>query len=481
MKGEFSKLKKVINFTFYQQLKTKGFLATLIIVSLIAFALPAGIMIGSELSKDDGGETYPTTDVSQEQPIDQGEEIGGDAEALIPGESTTINVKNIYYTDSSQKPVFEISKIKKTIEKNFNQEVTIKDYGDDTEGAFKDGEGSSDTVIMIASDKDGYTLDIVIPKDSTLPAEEPYILSGALDEYIAFVQSKLSLSDAGEGGSGGSNQNPGEGTTTISPEEEAQAQLMETKKMLTWIASYLNILLIYFFGLIYGQGVANSIVLEKNSKLMEAVLVSLKPVTIISGKVIAVAFSGMLQLGSWIVSLVLGFSVGTFVVEKINPQTDMAVIAIIRGLQQLVAGMFSPGNIALAIIFALLGIILYCTLAAVGGSLASKTEDLSATNILFTMIILISFMWNFYGGTMSSVDGGIGFEKWLPFTSVMIMPARILVGSCSMGEALGSMAVTITFIALLALLSGKIYKAMVFYRGEAMNPIKFLMLNTKKR
>ena len=75
----------------------------------------------------------------------------------------------------------------------------------------------------------------------------------------------------------------------------------------------------------------------------------------------------------------------------------------------------------LSVLLLLSGFLLYCAIASIGGSAAGKQEDLSSTNVLFTMILVVSFL-------VSLAVGGVGIGSsgaasawvyWVPFTSVL--------------------------------------------------------------
>ena len=154
------------------------------------------------------------------------------------------------------------------------------------------------------------------------------------------------------------------------------------KKVVAMILTFLNIMVLYFFVLIYGQSVAGSVVMEKNSKLMEVFLTAVKPSAMIMGKLLAISLSGMLQLISWVLALLIGFGAGGGLAQLINPDAGNPLAEILDLAAALTDGMFSAGRLIAALVMALLGVILYCSLAAIGGSLAGKQEDLSSTNVM---------------------------------------------------------------------------------------------------
>ena len=253
------------------------------------------------------------------------------------------------------------------------------------------------------------------------------------------------------------------------------------QEMVSMIFSYLNIMVLYFFVLIYGQGVANSVVMEKSSKLMETLLVSVRPAAVIMGKLFAIVAAGLLELFSWVFSLAISFAAGTAIVRNMNPETDMMIIQVFSFLKQLTEGMFSLPNCLLAILVVISGMLLYCALAGVGGSMANKPEDLSSANVIFTLVLITSFFALIFGGGM---EGNVNpWFDWIPFTSVMITPARAMLGMLPVWKTLCSLAVTMITTGAMVFCAGKIYEALVLYKGESLNPstlIKALRGNTKR-
>ena len=220
--------------------------------------------------------------------------------------------------------------------------------------------------------------------------------------------------------------------------------------------------------------------MEKNSKLMEVFLTAVKPSAMIMGKLLAISLSGMLQLISWVLALLIGFGAGGGLAQLINPDAGNPLAEILDLAAALTDGMFSAGRLIAALVMALLGVILYCSLAAIGGSLAGKQEDLSSTNVMFTLILIISFFAALYGGGIEGfgADGGLlkTLLDWIPFTAVMVTPSKILLGLIPLGYGLGSIALTAAVTIVLVAAAGRLYKAMSLYKGQVPSPKDILKL-----
>ena len=108
-------------------------------------------------------------------------------------------------------------------------------------------------------------------------------------------------------------------------------------------------------------------------------------------------------------------------------------------------GMFTIPGAVLALLLVFGGFFLYCSLAAIGGSVAGKPEDLSSTNMIFALVLVVSFLAALYAGGLG-LGGGPGngqtYAVWLdyvPFTAVLVTPSRVLLGEVSFGMGLVSL------------------------------------------
>jgi ABC-type Na+ efflux pump permease subunit len=174
------------------------------------------------------------------------------------------------------------------------------------------------------------------------------------------------------------------------------------------------------------------------------------------GKLLAVALAGLLQMLAWACATAGGCALGAALVKAYNPATGMPLLKFFGMLGE-ASGMFSPINTALALAVVVFGFLMYCSISAIGGALASKQEDLGATNALFTLILLASFFIAVYGGGFSG--GEVAPDKWLayvPFTAVLVTPARLLMGELPPVQGLVSLALIFVLMLLAAIFAGKV-------------------------
>ena len=247
-----------------------------------------------------------------------------------------------------------------------------------------------------------------------------------------------------------------------------------------FLLPYANTLLIYFLVLFYGQSVAQSVLLEKTSKLMDTFLVSVRPRSMVYGKLFACCSAAVLQLALWLVCAAAGCAAG-FVVRSLLYPTAPG-LGQIADLLRLILSILPLDVLGLSLLLIIAGFLLYCSLAAVGGSLAGRSEDLSSTNQYFTLVLVASFLitmftTGFMDGTMQQ---GIAWYDLVPFTAIMITPSRIALGYVPLWTGAAAFALTVLLSLAVMTAAGKIYRLMAFYRGNPPRPDRLIALLKQK-
>lgn len=447
MKKEFSGFGKIFSFTFLHHIKSKGYIASTLIVAMLCLMIPIGILAGRELMMSGHPENEP--DVRQPIEETEKEEKTGD---YAEEENELDNLKSLFIVDRSEDGLGELYGFAEYLKAYAGLDIDTKYFGNDMDKAAREASGRND-VIVLTADKIGkdYELNLLVPEGG-LSRSTAELLIPLLDEYAQSARERLNPSETGEDGASAETETDG------------------VKELVSMVITFVNIMVLYFFVLIYGSSVASSVVMEKNSKLMEVFLTAVKPAAMIMGKLLAISLSGMLQLISWVLALVLGFVIGGEAAQVVNPDAGNPAAEVLRLAATVTDGMFSAGTLIAAVVMALFGVILYCSLAAIGGSLAGKQEDLSSTNMVFTMILIISFFAAIYGGGIEGMGSDVGWLKaildWIPFTAVMVTPSKILLGLIPLKYGIGSMVITVAVTILLVAAAGKLYRAMALHRGQ---------------
>ena len=203
-------------------------------------------------------------------------------------------------------------------------------------------------------------------------------------------------------------------------------------------------LLIYLALLMYGQVVAQGVVEEKSSRIVELLLATIKPWQLMAGKVLGI---GLLGIGQLALLGGIGFAAGT-----------------ITGAITISASALGSIFVWLVIWF-LLGYAMYALVFAACGALVSRQEDIGAVVTPITMVVVIGYV---VGISVLPSDPANGFARILSMTPVFaptLMPMRLSIGGVPLWEPLLAVLGTLVVIPALVWLSGRIYRNAVLRTG----------------
>ena len=219
-----------------------------------------------------------------------------------------------------------------------------------------------------------------------------------------------------------------------------------------FIYTYIMIFALYMVIMLYGQLVATSVATEKNSRAMELLITSAKPVNMMFGKVLASGLAGLAQI-----VLVFGSSLLFFNINK-----DY------WGGNSLINSIFAiPGELlAYMLLFFVLGFLMYAFMFGAIGSTASKIEDINTSVLPLTMVLVIAFVAVMFHLGSGNVDTGLmKFLSYFPLTSPMAMFTRIAMGSVPFYGILISVVLLAGSVFGIGVLSAKIYRVGVLLYG----------------
>ncbi len=221
-----------------------------------------------------------------------------------------------------------------------------------------------------------------------------------------------------------------------------------------YVAGILVSLLMFFCVYFYGVGVANSVSTEKTSRVMETLVVSAKPRSILAGKCVAMGLAGLTQMA--------GLLLFGIVCVKLLVPSGITLF----GMELSLAGLSFAKILAMALYF-LLGYALYAMMNAVCGASVSRIEDVNSAMMPVSMISLASF----YVGYISTALGGSStvmetISKYVPLCSPFGMPSLIINNTVSMSEVAISLAILLVTIVLVSILAARLYEAGVLHYGK---------------
>lgn len=228
----------------------------------------------------------------------------------------------------------------------------------------------------------------------------------------------------------------------------------------------------FMFIMIYGVRVMRSVLEEKNNRVVEILISSVKPFELMVGKIFGVTLVALTQFSVWISMTVVGalFLNTGFMAVKNTLSEDNTVMNKVdfQNMATQISHILLELNVPLIIFvflfFFLFGYIFYSSMyAAIGSSVDNETETQQ-----FSLFAVIPLMIGLYGSfsIINNPDGPMGI--WLsiiPFTSPVAMVARIPFG-VPIWQIILSMVTLIISALLMMWLASKIYRVGILMHGN---------------
>ena len=200
------------------------------------------------------------------------------------------------------------------------------------------------------------------------------------------------------------------------------------------LVAYVGSLLLLTSLAVYGQWVVTGVVEEKNNRVVELILSTVRPRHLLAGKVIGIGLLGLAQL-----ALIAG----------------LAAALLAAGVFDAPAGL--GGSVALVIPWFALGFALYAVAYAAAGALASRQQNADTAGQPVTYTLLAVYFAG-YIALASNMDGLLANVLTVfPLTAPLVLPARsALVGVPLWEHALAVVLVLATIYALVRF-AGRVY------------------------
>lgn len=233
----------------------------------------------------------------------------------------------------------------------------------------------------------------------------------------------------------------------------------------------------------YGALVMAGVLEEKKNRIMEVMVSSVRPIDLMRGKIIGIAFVGLFQLLLWaILLLALFFILSTVAFGSLYDLGSMASMAqsdlssgMMMGIDSsdfqsmqdtlaILAGINIPLLVVAFLLYFIGGYLLYSALYAAIGASISNDED--ANQFITPIMIILMFAFYTGMGSMSNPNGAVAvWSSIIPFTSPVSMLVRIPAG-VPIWQLITSVVLLYATAFLLTWLSAKIYRVGILMYGK---------------
>lgn len=221
-----------------------------------------------------------------------------------------------------------------------------------------------------------------------------------------------------------------------------------------FILSYIVGFLVYMLVLMYGVNVQRSVLEEKTNRIAEVIVSSMRADRLMMGKIVGVGAVALLQVAIWGVLIGFATSPASPLVKALDiPPSTLSLMQIPLSTALVVVAYFILGFFLYAAIYAAIG-------AAVNSEQEAQQLQWVAMLPLFIPIIMIGRIGTDPMGPEATLLGMI------PFTSLMVMPMRVVSTDIPAAQVWGGLAVLLVSVLAMAWLAGKIYRVGILSTGK---------------
>lgn len=240
----------------------------------------------------------------------------------------------------------------------------------------------------------------------------------------------------------------------------------ESSSIASYAISLITMMILYMFILMYGQMVMTSIIEEKNNRVLEVVVSSVRPTALMMGKISGIGLVALTQMVIWGIIIYAFTAFGMpLLISDMSGGADMDAMAAIQSIGN-VGYMMSI--FAMMTLLMLLGYLFYASIYAAIGAAVDNIQDASQLQTFAIVPIIASLIF----GMGACTDPNSAMSFWMsmiPLTSPMVMMARVPAGVPGWELAL-SLAILAVFTVLTIWLSAKIYRVGIFMYGKKPTP-----------
>ena len=224
-----------------------------------------------------------------------------------------------------------------------------------------------------------------------------------------------------------------------------------------FVVAYIGAFLLYMVIMLYAVAVMRATLEEKTNRIVEVIISSMKPWHLMLGKILGVGAVSMTQMGIWLLSGVLMFTMGLPMLISARPEmASMAeVIEFLPGF----------GLLALFVGYFVFGFFMYSGLYAAVGAMCNSDEEAQQAQwpILMLLIIPIVMVTNVIGNPNSTMAITLSL---VPLFSPILMWGRVAGGGVPAWQIGLSFVLMLFAIFAIAWVAGRIYKVGILMAGK---------------
>ncbi len=454
-KSDYIGWKDVFSFTLIQGMKQKAYFGFLIVMCvLLIFSMPVISLINSR----DKEEAY-TSEVTKLTVYDETGLAIDYAEALQGDSFKGVQI----VTDSAQ-------------------------TYDDHVKSLEDNEESTELVAKIVFDERGlFNVTFVKAAGADLSDDDCSKLAGAFVAY--FDDARISAIDVTTEQMEFISQPVKTKVEFINETGEIipQKEKKEGISMEEYMVLLMGIMIVTMIVSLSGGSIANSIVTEKTTRVVEYLMINVRPMALIVGKILASLLMVLVQFAALGISYFISTILNTMLfgeqnMEALQSSAEGAEISMVGFWKMLLGIQFSHVLVAVAVILA--GVMFYSILAGLAGASVSKMEEVAEGLKIFN----ITMVAGSYMGIALCIVLMLGESPLFtnicclfPVSAPFVVPACLILNKIPLWIGLLGLVMILILVAVLFSFTAKVYESMIFYNGSVMKLKDILQIAKNRR
>ncbi len=190
----------------------------------------------------------------------------------------------------------------------------------------------------------------------------------------------------------------------------------------------------------FGQSIAQSVVEEKSTRVVEILMAAIPARALLAGKVLG---NSVMALGQ-----IVAIAIAAAVTLAVTGQDNLFTL-------------LGPSALWFVAFFAI-GFVLIAALFAASASLVSRQEDVGSVTTPVMMLLMIPYFLIVFAADDPTV---VGIMSYVPFSAPIGMPVRVFLGTAAWWEPIVSLLIVLVSAAVVVLVGARVYENALLRTG----------------
>ncbi len=224
-----------------------------------------------------------------------------------------------------------------------------------------------------------------------------------------------------------------------------------------YVLTFAGAYLLFYAVVTYATAVANGVVEEKSSRVMELLLNAATPWQLLVGKIVGIGAAGLTQMACLVV-----VGIGAILLQL--PLQAALLGANTGGFTQYLSGVSIP-FLLLFLVYFLLAYFLYASLFAGLGAMVKRQDEVQSA-IQIPLFLLIISLVLLYVAAFAPDETLTRVLSFVPFFTPVLMLVRLGLGTVAWWEVVVTIALMVATIAACAWIAARLYRYGVLLYGQ---------------